>query len=112
MQHGVPGLPDIENVPYLDVTAVRSPDGQTLTLYCVNRSLDQDIKTRIDLGSFKASGTAKVEQITATDRYEENTEVEPMHVVPILSSLRVGTGSLEVTLPHESVTRIESHATR
>ena len=110
VQRGAHSSAIATDVPYLDVTAVRSADGRTLTLYCVNRSLDQDIQTQLDLGGFKASGAAQVEQIAAPNRYEENTEVEPMQVVPLPSSLRVGAGPTRITLPHESVTMLAFHA--
>jgi alpha-N-arabinofuranosidase len=104
---GVRPLANIDNIPYIDVVATRSSDGKILTLLCVNRSLEGDIPTTFDLGSLKATGKAKMQQIKSTSRYEQNDEVEPRHVVPLDGSVEPShSGALSVTLPHESVTVI------
>jgi alpha-N-arabinofuranosidase len=104
---GVRPLANVDNIPYIDVVATRSRDGKLLTLLCVNRSLEADIPTAFDLGSLKVAGTAKVQQIKSTSRYEQNDEIEPQHVVPLDSSIESShSGALSVTLPHESVTVI------
>ncbi|MFP5236699.1 MAG: alpha-L-arabinofuranosidase C-terminal domain-containing protein [Acidobacteriota bacterium] len=104
---GIRPLNDVQNIPYIDVVATRSVDGKALTLLCVNRSLDQDVPTKFDLGKLHPSGAAHAEQIKADSRYERNDEVEPEHVVPqpITIAPPAG-GSLVLTLPRESVTVI------
>ena len=100
-------LDQLANIPYIDVVATRSPDGRTLTLLCVNRSLNQDVPTDFDLGNRHAAAPVQVEQIGAASRYEENDEVEPQRVVPVPSTIPApGAGPLSITLPHESVTVI------
>ena len=100
-------LGNVEDIPYIDVVATRSPDGKTVTLLCVNRSLNADVPTRFDLGSLHPSGIARVQQISAESRYERNDEVEPGHIVPEPGTIPIhGAGPLETTLPHESVTVI------
>lgn len=104
---GVRPLANLEGVPYIDVVATRSSDGKLLTLLCVNRSLEADLPTTFDLGSLRPTGTAKMQQIKSTTRYEQNDEVEPMHVVPLDGSITPShSGTVTVTLPHESVTVI------
>lgn len=98
-------LNQIENIPYVDVVATRSADGRTVTLLCVNRSLEEDIPTRFDLGSWHAAGAVQVRQIKAGNRYERNDEVEPEHIVPLPSTIEPQrSGDISVVLPHESVT--------
>lgn len=107
VKNGTQGYADVSDVPYIDVVATRSTAKHTLTLFCVNRSLTDDAPVQIDLGSFAAGGTAKVEQITAVSRYVINDEIEPKRVVPQVSSLNVVPKELlTTTLPHESVTVI------
>ena len=104
---GVRPLDNEKGIPYIDVVATRSADGATLTLLCINRSLERDAPVRFDLGALKIAGPAKAEQIAAASRYEKNDEVEPQHVVP--QPLTVPASSsipLALTLPHESVTVI------
>lgn len=102
---GVQPLDRVDGIPYIDVVATRSPDGNTVTLLCVNRSLDEDVPTQFDLDAMRVAGPVKVEQIRAANRYELNDEVEPNHVVPEPSEINTtGNKPLTITLPHESVT--------
>jgi alpha-N-arabinofuranosidase len=102
---GVRPLDHVQDIPYIDVVATRSQDGKTVTLFCVNRSLNEDVPTNFDLGGLHADGPVQAERISAANRYEQNDEVEPNHIVPVPSTISVpGGGSLSVTLPHESVT--------
>ncbi len=104
---GVRPLDQVKDIPYIDVVATRSTDGKTLTLLCVNRSLSEDISTQFDLGALRTAGTARVQQIKAASRYERNDEVEPLHIVPLESTVKAqGPGAMSMTLPHESVTVI------
>jgi alpha-N-arabinofuranosidase len=104
---GVRPLDDVADIPYIDVVATRSADGSKVTLLCVNRSLNQDVPVNFDLGNLHAIAAAEVEQISAPNRYEQNDEVEPVHIVPAPGSIRKsGAGPLVITLPHESVTVI------
>ncbi|MGI4758067.1 MAG: alpha-L-arabinofuranosidase C-terminal domain-containing protein [Janthinobacterium lividum] len=104
VRRGLHSLETLDNVPYVDVVATRSEDGKTLTLLCVNRSLEEDVSTDFDLSAFRVSGPAKAKQISAASRYEQNSEVEPNHVVPQDSSLAVRGSQLSMSLAKESVT--------
>lgn len=102
---GIRPLNEVKNVPYIDVVATRSADGGTLTLLCVNRSLDHDVPTQFDLGSLHAAGAVHAEEISAGSRYERNDEVEPRHIVPQPITIAApAAGPLSLILPHESVT--------
>lgn len=102
---GIRPLDDVKNIPYIDVVATRSADGNTVTLLCVNRSLNQDVPTEFDLGTLHVAGAIQAEQIGAGSRYERNDEVEPEHIVPLPITLTAPmAGPLRITLPHESVT--------
>ena len=81
---------------------------QTLTLLCVNRSLEQALPTTFKLDGLHAAGTASTLQLSAPSRYERNDEVEPQHILPVPGSLAVqADGGLTLILPPESVTRIQ-----
>lgn len=102
---GVRPLDHIQQIPYIDVVATRSADQRTITLLCVNRSLQDDVLTHFDLGKLHVASPVKVESISAVSRYERNDEVEPDHIVPQPTVLPApGAGPLSITLPHESVT--------
>lgn len=102
---GVRPLDKVEDIPYIDVVATRSSDEKTITLLCVNRSLNQDVPTNFDLDKLRVTKPVRVEQISTASRYERNDEVEPEHIVPMESTIPVPrSGLLSITLPHESVT--------
>ena len=108
--NGIEGYANVADVPLVDITATRSPDNRTLTLYCVNRSLTDDAATEFDLASFTPAPTAQVEQITAPNRLVLNDEQDPHRVLPTSTTLNLTGPRPTVTLPHESVTVI--HLTR
>jgi alpha-N-arabinofuranosidase len=110
VHHGVTRLPDIPNVPYLDVVAALSKDKSTLTLFCVNRSLDRDFPAAISVDGFTAAGKAAIDTLSAESIYDGNSETDPSGVVPVHSIASIGSGPLTHTFRHESVTRIELHA--
>jgi alpha-N-arabinofuranosidase len=102
---GVRPLDKVQDIPFIDVAATRSADGKTVTLLCVNRSLNADVPTNFDLGKWHVAGPVRVEQIDTYSRYERNDEVEPNHIVPLESTIQIPKGSaLSITLPRESVT--------
>jgi alpha-N-arabinofuranosidase len=105
---GTQGYAEIAGVPYVDAVATRSADGKTITVFCVNRSLTEDLETKVRVVGFRAGAMAETEQIRANSRYEMNDEYEAQHIVPIPGSAKVqADGTMSLTLPHESVTRIE-----
>ena len=107
VEGGLRPFDHVQDIPYIDVVATLSPDRKRLTLLCVNRSITQDVPTRFDLSGFHIAGAAKSEQISAENRYEQNDEVEPEHIVPQPGAVVFAQGVLQtVTLPHESVTVI------
>jgi alpha-N-arabinofuranosidase len=110
VRNGTIGFPEVNEVPYVDIVATRNNNRHTLTLFCINRSLTEDVPTRISLGGFRTAHPANVEQIYAESRYVINDEIEPRRVVPRISSLTVQASvPITITLPHESVTVIHLH---
>lgn len=107
---GVTRLPDIPNVPYLDITAALSRDKNTLTLFCVNRSLDRDLRSAISIEGFTAAGKAGIETLSAESIYDGNSEATPSAVTPVHTVADAGAGALTHTFRHESITRIELHS--
>jgi alpha-L-arabinofuranosidase len=106
VEHGVNRLPQIANVPYLDVTAAISADARTLTLFCVNRSIATDIPAKINLHGFSAGHEAKVSVLKSSSLADSNDEVSPEKVQPTESRETVGLGGWTHVFPHGSVTVI------
>jgi len=107
VQGGVNRLPDIADVPYLDIVAAKNGSGTRLTLFCVNRHLTRDMQTRIDLGGFRASRSATVQTLAAESIYQANDEMEPEAVIPVRKTVAVQPDGFVHTFPAASVTVIE-----
>ncbi|HEY1963309.1 MAG TPA: alpha-L-arabinofuranosidase C-terminal domain-containing protein, partial [Acidobacteriaceae bacterium] len=106
VKNGVERLPDIDDVPYLDVTAALDTSKKTLSLFCVNRSLNVDIPADIVIRDFTGAGEATVQTLRGASISDENDEDEPERVAPVLNQERVSQGRLQHIFPHESVTVI------
>ena len=107
VKEGIRRLPEIQHVPYLDVVAAVNKDGSKLTLFCVNRHLTQDMKSKIAMNGFSPAGAVHIKTLSANSIYDENNEESPERIVPKDASATVSGGQLEYTFPHESITRIE-----
>ena len=103
---GVTRLPNIDNVPYLDVVATEASNGSQVTLYCVNRSVGADITARIDLDQFNAGSTANVQTLTSASLTDRNDESAPTRVIPAASTEQIPSGNWTHVFPHASVTVI------
>jgi alpha-N-arabinofuranosidase len=105
--HGVNRLPDITDVPYLDVDAAESAGGKSLVLFCVNRHLTQSLTANFDFASLGVKGrVAKVTTIAGDNVLAENSEENPERVKPVTQTEAVN-GSFKHQFPSASVTIIE-----
>ena len=105
--HGVNRLPEITDVPYLDVTAAESEGGKSLVLFCVNRHLTRSLTASFDLASLGVKGTsAKVTTLAADSILAENDEEDPNRVKPVTRTEPVH-GAFTHKFPNASVTVIE-----
>ncbi|MFL6351229.1 MAG: alpha-L-arabinofuranosidase C-terminal domain-containing protein [Bryobacteraceae bacterium] len=107
VHHGISRLPEIPDVPYLDLVAVINEKRDRLTLFCVNRHLIQDIPATISLRGFDSRPTGTARLLNATSIYEGNDEVTPDFISPVESTVRIANSLLHYTFRHESITRIE-----
>ena len=107
VQHGVTRLPDIPDVPYLDVVAALNTSGDKLTLFCVNRHLDQDVPVNISVEDFSPRTKAYADTLDSESIYDVNNELQPEAITPAHASASIKNGLLTYTFPRASVTRIE-----
>jgi alpha-N-arabinofuranosidase len=107
VSHGVDRLPEIANVPYLDVVAAESEGGKSLILFCVNRHLTQPLTAHFDFAGLGAKEKrAKVITLTADNILAENNEQNPNRVRPVTSTESIH-GAFTHKFPNASVTVIE-----
>ena len=71
-----------DDVPYLDVSAVRSADGKALTFFVVNRHADEALTIDVSLAGFKPKAIAEHMTIAHPDIKAANTAKRPNTVVP------------------------------
>lgn len=105
VHQGITRVPEIADVPYLDVTATTSADKKHVTLFVVNRSLDRDITTEVSLAGTKVQARAETMTLNSEDLYAVNDETDPEAVVPAKHVANVGE-NFRYTFPHASVTRV------
>jgi alpha-N-arabinofuranosidase len=106
VHEGIRRLPEIDQVPYLDVVAAMNRSGNRLTLFCVNRHLTDDFTANLSLEKFAAT-TAHAKVLRGPDIYAVNDEAHPENIKPADQDVTIKAGTLSFTFPHESVTRIE-----
>jgi alpha-N-arabinofuranosidase len=106
VHQGVARLPEIADVPYLDVVAAKNDAGDTLTLFVVNKHLTRDFETNIQIAGFASKITGKVQTLQSDSLYDKNSEQDPENVIPSPSAARVAGNHSRYVFPHESVTVI------
>ena len=72
---------DYDNVPYIDSAAVLGDDGE-VTVFCVNRDMQEDYELTIDLRSFGDLKFAEHILMHHDDVKAVNTETDPDNVAP------------------------------
>jgi alpha-N-arabinofuranosidase len=112
LEGGSARLPNIPEVPYLDVVAALNDSGDTLTLFCVNRHLSRDISTAISISGFTASLGTSAQTLYAPSLYMKNDETNPEAIRPVETSVNVEAGKIEVTFRPASVTVIALRKSR
>jgi len=106
VHQGVKRLPEIANVPYLDVVAALNATKERLLLFCINRHLTSSFNGEITVDGFHAvSGSA--ETLKANSRSDRNDEEKPHAVEPVRGTPELKAGVARYAFPAESVTVIE-----
>ncbi|HIY25357.1 MAG TPA: alpha-L-arabinofuranosidase [Candidatus Brachybacterium merdigallinarum] len=86
--------------PVLDAVATWDGDCGELTVFAVNRSLDQALDLRVPLDAFEEPQLEEAVRVHEEDRYAHNTADVPDAVVPRpLEGARIENGELISTLP-------------
>ncbi|HET8549662.1 MAG TPA: alpha-L-arabinofuranosidase C-terminal domain-containing protein [Bryobacteraceae bacterium] len=101
---GNPRLPGIAEVPYLDVVAALNDQGDKLTLFAVNRHLERDLATDIEVAGFRPRGRVDIQTLSAPSIYQANNEMRPEAIRPIPAAVTIGGDRLRYTFPRSSVT--------
>ena len=91
----------IKDVPYLETCCVKN-DGE-ITVFAVNRSLDEDLTIECDLSAFSADSVIEQLYMTNDDMKAINTADNPDNVVPEAGGdAKIENGTLTATLGKHS----------
>ena len=61
-------------VPYLEASVVDNPENRTLTVFAVNKSLDEDMELSLDLGGYESAKLTSHTELYCDDLKAENTK--------------------------------------
>ena len=103
---GMTSMPEIPNVPYLDVLATSNSTNGDLALFVANRDWKNDTPATLRLQGFNAAAQAQVDTLASDSLLAENTGDRPDAIRPVTSSLAVTGNEIRYVFPKLSVTVI------
>ena len=101
------------DAPYIDAVAVRNGEKETLTIFAVNKDLDNSYEVTMDVRQFEGYAVRGHILLTHEDLKAVNTEQDPYRVAPVcVSTDTIDAGTLTMRLPARSwnVIQLSSHS--
>ena len=95
-----------EKVPYLDAAALLGPDGETCTVFVINRHPEAAMQTTLELRGFAAAEAVQAMTLSAGSLTERNSWDAPDRIHPVPSRLTLAGGRLTHTFAPLSLTRL------
>jgi len=91
------------DVPYLDSVAVQNDEQNRITIFALNRDLDEDMEVTTDLRQYEGYHVARHIVMTHADLEAINDEAHPNNVVPVEGgNSKLDAGVLTSVLPAKS----------
>nr|WP_275582990.1 alpha-N-arabinofuranosidase [Gracilibacillus alcaliphilus] len=91
------------DAPYLDSVAIMNEEQETVTIFAVNKDLNDQMELAVDLRQFEGYHVDKHVVLTHSDLKAENTEAQPNNVVPKANgNASIDGGRLGAVLPSQS----------
>jgi alpha-L-arabinofuranosidase len=106
VHNGMTSMPEIPNVPYLDVLATRNSSSGDLVLFVANRDTKKATPATLRLQGFEAAAKAQVDTLASDSLSAENSGDHPNAIRPVTSSLAVAGSEIRYSFPKLSVTVI------
>lgn len=79
---------ELQNIPYVDSVAVLSEDQKTLSIFAINRSLDEEVVLDLDMQGFEGANCTSHICLTGDDLKAVNTIENPDAVNPIEKEIK------------------------
>jgi alpha-L-arabinofuranosidase len=106
VHNGMTSMPEIPDVPYLDVLATGNSASGDLVLFVANRDAKNAIPATLRLQDFSAAAQAQVDTLAADSPLTENTADRPEAIRPVTSSQAVYGNEIRYAFPKLSLTVI------
>lgn len=91
------------DVPYVDAVVVNNEEEGTVTIFAVNKNLEEDMELSADLRQFKDYHLEYQKVLHDEDLEAVNTEADPARIAPVFTDKASFTdGKLETVLSHKS----------
>jgi alpha-N-arabinofuranosidase len=89
----------LPSVPYLKLAAVHDDKAGTVTLFCLNRNLQESLTVEVDTKGFSGLKVATAHQLRDKDLAALNTKDQPDRIKPVpLGQVELQAGGLRATL--------------
>lgn len=90
---------DFCSVPYIDAAATID-ENKTLSIFCVNKNLEEDFLLTLDLRAFSSYRLTEHILLTHPDKTAQNTQWDPLQVIPLQGDKGIwDNGLFQVILP-------------
>jgi alpha-L-arabinofuranosidase len=106
VRDGVRRIPNIPEVPWLDVLATTDSHRRNLSLFVVNRNWQRGIQAGVNVQGFNPASKASVRTLTTDSILTRNDEVHPNWVRPLKSELSLTASTFQYEFPKHSLTVI------
>lgn len=110
VHEGLTRVPEINDVPYLDVLATRSTSDGSMTMFTVNRDWQNAISTQVNLEHFSPTQEVEVETLAGDNLTAMNDAEHPEAVHPVQTKLSIGGKGFQYRFPPLSVTMFTFHS--
>jgi alpha-N-arabinofuranosidase len=104
VHNGLIRMPEIPDVPYLDVLATRNSTSGDLVLFVVNRDAKNAIPATLRLQGFSAAAQAQVDTLAANGQVVDNLVDTRDAIKPVSSTQAVTGNEISYVFPKLSLT--------
>jgi alpha-N-arabinofuranosidase len=104
VHNGLTSMPEVPNVPYLDVLATRNSTSGDLVLFVVNRDAKNAIPATLRLQGFSAAAQAQVDTLAANGQVVDNLVDTRDAIKPVSSTQAVTGNEIRYEFPKLSLT--------
>ena len=104
VHNGLTSMPEVPNVPYLDVLATKSSTSGDLVLFVVNRDAKNAIPATLRLQGFSAAAQAQVDTLAANGQVVDNLVDTRDAIKPVSSTYAVTGNEISYVFPKLSLT--------